>query len=90
MNEVWKDVENYEGIYQVSSHGNVRSVDRYVNARYVKRFVRGVELNQHKSQDGYLFVALSKDNKQKSHYVHRLVANAFICKPKDMYMVNHL
>ena len=65
MKEIWKDIPNYEGFYQISNLGNVRSVDRIVNAGIKnnnKVVKKGKILNPVKDKDGYLKVSLSKNN----------------------------
>ena len=66
--EQWKDIEGYDGMYQVSDLGRVRSL----------KFGRVKVLRPKKLNSGYLMVGLSKDGKQKQYYIHRLVAQAFI------------
>lgn len=77
--ETWKDVENYEGIYQVSDKGRVRNV------------MTGRILKQHKVGKSYLQVTLCKDREGKDYLVHRLVAKAFVHNPKpnEYDQVNH-
>jgi hypothetical protein len=88
--EVWKDIENYEGLYQVSNLGNVRSLDRVINSCYnSKQLIKGKVKVQELKNDGYMRVTLHKDGKGKHHYVHRLVAEAFIPNPDDLPQVNH-
>lgn len=70
-NEQWKDIDGYDGMYQVSDLGRVRS----------KKYGYWKVLRQGKTNWGYLQVALSKENKVKRFSVHRLVAQAFI--PND-------
>lgn len=79
MDEVWRDIIGYEGLYQVSDCGRVKS------------FYNGKErlLSAGKDKDGYLQVKLYKDGKMKSCYVHRLVAQAFIPNPNGLSQVNH-
>lgn len=90
MNESWKDVEGYEGLYQVSNCGRVKSLERM---RLVKSGcfgkVKEKILKHGKNKSGYLQVLLWKDGKQKSHRVQRLVANAFIPNPENKPEVNH-
>lgn len=92
MVEVWKDIAGYEGLYQVSNTGKVRSIDRYVmHKRLGKKFCGGRLIAPHTSNNGYATVNLCKENKYKSHSVHRLVAIAFI--PTDnveLVEVNHI
>lgn len=78
--EVWKDVEDYEGLYQVSSLGNVKGLDRLVmNSRgNGLRTVRGKFLSKGFGNSGYLQCTLSKHGKQLSVMVHTLVAVAFL------------
>ena len=68
--EVWKDVKNYEGCYQVSNLGNVKSLN-YQNCGYSKHLKQVVN-------NGYFTVNLSKLNKSKTHQTHRMVAIAFL------------
>lgn len=91
MEEVWKDIEGYEGIYQVSNLTRVRSVDRYVRTSRGGGLkpVKGKILKQAVLPNGYVGVRLQKDNKVKTHLVHRLVAQAFIPNPDNLPQVNH-
>lgn len=91
MQEIWKDIPNYEGLYQVSNLGRVKVLDRYVNSgiknnNKVKRKSR--ILKQHNKQ-GYFEVTLIANNKRKYYKVHRLVAQAFIPNPNNYQQVNH-
>ena len=67
-NEVWRDIAGYDGMYQVSDLGRVRS----------KKYGDWRVFRPNKNKYGYLYVGLSKENKRKHFYVHRLVAQAFI------------
>lgn len=93
MNEVeeWKDIEDYEGLYQVSTTGKVRSLDRIVQDTTKERVqhIKGRILKQTNNGNGYKLVFLSKNRKRKNKYVHRLVAEAFIDNPKQLREVNH-
>ena len=85
--EIWKDILNYEGLYQVSNYGNVKSLNRINrNGKTVHEKI----LSQAKSTSGYLQVNLSKDNKVKIFQVHRLVAVAFIDNPDNKPQVDHI
>ena len=85
--EVWKDVKGYEGQYQVSDKGNVRSVARinHIGSKYSGRTLKP----RHQS-GGYLQVGLYKNGKVKNKYIHRLVVEAFIHNPNNFPEVNHL
>lgn len=76
--EIWKDVVGYEGLYQVSNLGRVKSLFRY------KKILKQFEDNK-----GYLRVTLYKNNKSKSIKVHKLVAEAFIPNPNNYDCINH-
>lgn len=81
--EIWKPVAGYEGLYEVSNEGNVRSLKsgRWRNRRKI--------LTPRKIDNGYHLVALCKDGTGKQMYVHRLVAQAFIPNPNNLETVNH-
>ena len=85
-NEVWKDVPNYEGLYQVSNLGRVKSLDRIVPFKDSLKRVKGTMLSQHLNF-GYCQVSLGR--KGKKHRVHRLVAMAFIPNPNNFPIINH-
>lgn len=90
MNEIWKDIRGFEGWYQVSSLGRVRSLDRFISHyRGGKRLYKGSLV---KSQDkrGYNQVRLKKDGKSYYFQVHRLVAIEFIDDTKQNLQVNHI
>lgn len=87
----WKDVRNYEGIYEVSDTGVVRGIDRYADLpNGKKRFAKGKILKLGISNKGYVDVRLNKNGVAKSHLVHRLVCEAFIPNPDNLPQVNHL
>lgn len=77
--EIWKDILGYEGLYQVSNFGRVKSL----------KFGKERILKLTKDKDGYLIVNLYKNNKSKTFKVHRLVAEAFIPNPDNLPQVNH-
>ena len=89
--EIWKPVPEYEGLYEVSNVGNIRSLaflcsrTKKVTARRLPR-----HLAQETSYDGYKRVVLSNCGKHRHFNVHRLVAMAFIPNPKGLPQVNHI
>ena len=87
MSEEWRPVVGYEGLYEVSSYGRVRSLDRYDERNC---FREGRILKLYTSRVGYLRVQLSLNSKKKMYLVHRLVAEAFIPNPDNLPEVNHL
>ena len=88
-NELWKAIAGYEGLYEVSNFGRVRSIERYrkskngsvapVKSRYLKP----------KINRGYYMYSLSKNAKLHFHNAHRLVAEAFIPNPLNLPQINH-
>ena len=88
-NEVWKNIPNYEGLYQINNFGVVKSLDRYTSGNKQKSyFIKGKLLKQNKC-NGYLIVSLCKCGIEKRFYVHRLVANTFLKKNNINDDVNH-
>lgn len=95
MNEEWKPIKGYEGLYEVSNQGRVRSLGRIMNRR-----TRWGNISEYKvaprimtpkpCQGGYLFLNLFDTNGvRKMHKVHRLVAEAFLPKIETRNEVNH-
>lgn len=84
MQEIWKDIKGYEGIYQVSNLGRVRSLDRIVNNRSYKGRIK-VPSNS----KGYKRVGLLYKRNVNYYSIHRLVAQAFIPNPNNYEIVNH-
>lgn len=81
--EKWRDIKEYEGLYQVSNWGRIKSLPR--NGTIKKERI----LTLVKNKDGYMVVNLSKNNKTKKFQVHRLVATHFLENPDDLPQVNH-
>ena len=77
MNEIWKDIKDFEGLYQVSNLGNVKS------------FSRGEHLLRLNGGRKYIQVILCKEGKTYARLVHRLVAEAFIANPNNLPCINH-
>ncbi len=88
--EEWRNIQGYDGLYKVSRHGEVKSVDREIirSDGKIKHF-KSVVLKQFKNNNGYLLVVLSKNGVEKQYLVHRLVAEAFIPNPHNLPQVNH-
>lgn len=90
--EIWKPVRGYEGLYEVSNFGRVKSLKRVVNShpvnckRTLPEKIRTGRLNK---KLGYMMISLSVGNVNKQNYIHRLVAEAFVPNPNNYPMVNH-
>ena len=84
--EEWKAIAGYEGLYEVSNLGRIKSLSR-IDSRGYKRNEKILKLN--KDSGGYLKVSLYKNGKPKQYNVHRLVAIAFIPNPDNLPEVNH-
>ena len=82
MNEIWRDIVGYEGLYQISNLGNVKSLN-------YRRTGKERILNPGNNGSEYLFVILCKNGKRKNFTIHRLVANAFLENSDDKSDVNH-
>lgn len=90
--EIWKPVVGFEGSYEVSDWGNVRSVERYVPCLMGNRMrLSPAKIkSQHLNKFGYKRLQLRKNNKYYNKVVHRLVAEAFIPNPNNLREVNHM
>lgn len=89
--EIWKDIKGYEGRYQVSNQGNVRSCYRKEIAKNGRLFiVPSILIKKHISNAGYERVTVSKNKKTKHLTVHRIVASAFLDKKENKNIVDHI
>lgn len=75
MEEIWKQIKGYEGLYWISNYGNIKNKKKL--------------LHPYKHKDGYLFIDLCKDGRKKTMSIHRLVALHFIDNPNNYAYVNH-
>jgi hypothetical protein len=89
MKETWKAIEGYEGAYEVSNLGQVRSLDRVVEGPRGPKKLKGRVLKQRTHNKGYRQLKLSKDGKKKTLLVHRLVVLAFLGPPGPGEAVDH-
>lgn len=91
--EIWKDIKGYEGLYQVSNKGRVKSLNQEgIDKRGRKRFRAGKILKQQKRPIKYLSVFLSKNGEVKPYLVHHLVAIAFLgyVKKSRKIVIDHI
>ena len=82
MEEIWKDIEGYEGLYQISTLGRVRSLRKFDE-------LNNIFVMKPNASNRYYKISLSKNGKTKYFFVHRLVAQAFIPNPDNLSLVNH-
>lgn len=90
---IWRDVVGYEGIYEVSNNGLVRTKEgktTYTEHHGVRVWKQRILKAKLSKKDGYYRVSLWKDGEEKTHLVHRLVAEAFIPKVEGKNFVNHI
>lgn len=87
--EIWKDIKDYEGLYQVSNLGRIKSLEIYVWNSKCYAIKREIIVKQSNDKDGYKMVGLHNNKKVKNGKVHRLVSEAFIPNPDNKPCVNH-
>lgn len=80
--EIWKDIPGYEGVYQVSTFGNVDSLNYNHTGKRARRIPRT-------GRGGYLYLNLHKNGKTKTMKIHRLVALAFLPNNENLPQINH-
>lgn len=91
MKEMWKQITDYEGLYEISNYGRVKSVSRWRRSSKggkgytTKEKMLATRLNN----DGYPTVTLCKDSKSKNKRIHRLICGAFLPNPLEKPQVNH-
>lgn len=88
-NEIWKDINGWEGLYQISNYGRVKSLSKYLYNGYGYFWSKEKIMKLTNNQDGYLRIHLRNNGKRKVYSVHRLVAEAFIPNPNNLPEVNH-
>lgn len=87
---IWKDVVGYEGYYEVSNTGLVRSVDRCVNSRWGSpKKLKGKLMKPYTNRYGYKMIVLTRLGKKRHQSIHQLVGKAFIENPESLETINH-
>lgn len=95
MDEIWKDIDGYNGVYQVSNFGRIRSngfkyVQRSSRGKLVEKYAQPKIMAQAYTVEGYLVVTLFKNGKPRQYKVHRLIAESFIPNPENKPVINHI
>lgn len=99
MQEIWKDIKGYEGLYQVSNFSRIKCIERIVptknqygisSSRKIKSKILKPYKRNSKRNDNHLVVCLYKNNKSKLFFIHRLIAEAFIPNPNNYPIINHI
>lgn len=85
LKEIWKPVRGYEGLYEVSNLGSIKSLPKYHGPFFRKSFKIKTSIKR-----GYETATISKNNTPKTLLVHRIVAKAFIPNPENKPQVNHI
>lgn len=92
MDEIWKNIEGYEGLYMISNFGRVKCLEHKCPGRYknkprtVKEHIMKITLNK---ENGYYYTTLSNLDRGRTFAVHRLVAKAFLPNPENLPYINH-
>lgn len=96
MYEKWRDIKGYEGLYQISNLGNIKSLTRieytynYLKKEKIKRVRKEKLISSNNNVKRYKIVSLTKNGKTKTFTIHRLVAQTFIPNPENKPQVNHI
>ena len=88
--EIFKPILGYEDTYLISNKGNIKSLERKIKRKNHSFNNKEIIIKNHISKNGYEYCKLHKNKKQKSYYVHRLVAENFIPNPHKKRTVNHI
>lgn len=86
MKEIWKDIKGYEGLYQVSNFGRIKSLPKKRNSKFTEK---EIILKLFENTSGYIQTNLWKNKKGKNFLVHKLVAEAFISNNYNFPYINH-
>lgn len=87
--ELWKDIKGYEGVYQISNLGNIKSLKRKTHIQNATR-IKKEKILKLQLRNGYYVINLCKNGCRKAYSVHRLVAETFIPNPNNLPYINHI
>lgn len=88
--EVWKDIPDYEGIYQASTLGRIKSLEKTLKSRFGFRKMKGKILKVNEKPNGYCYVILQDNLNTKTFRLHKLIALTFIPNPENKPQLNHI
>lgn len=88
--ENYLEIPGYEGLYEIDHFGNIRSLDKKVKNKNGYRIINGKILKAKLDNHGYLKIGLTKNNKQKFYFIHKLVALTFLPNPNNYPIINHI
>ena len=89
MKEIWKDIKDYEGLYQVSNWGRIKRLRRLITNQYNSFYIEEKILKPQKNRYGYLYINLYKNGIMKHKTIHKLVAEVFLPNPNNLPQINH-
>lgn len=90
MSEIWKDIIGYEGMYQISNLGRVKSLSRVIQKKSGSTGISKEKIMASADNQGYRIIYLHKDAQKEKFTIHRLVATAFICNTENKTDINHI
>ena len=91
LNEIWKPIKGYEGLYEISNRGSIKSLEREIGNNGGIAIKKEAILTPQQIRCGYYRIGLTDENKKRKMFlVHRLVATAFIPNPQNKSEVNHI
>ena len=91
--EIWRDIKNYEGLYQASNLGNIKSLKRLVKISKTKEKYKEIQeciLKPYVTKQGYLYITLANNGTYKNTRIHRIIAETFIPNNDKDLQVNHI
>ena len=93
MKEIWKDIKGFEGYYQISNYGNIKSLERKIKVnnhwKQKEKIIKGNFVKTHPNSKDYLVVNLCQNHKRRTAKVHRIVAENFIPNPENLPILHH-
>lgn len=89
MSEIWRDIPRYEGLYSISTSGDIKSLGRLIRCRGGERFKNETNVTSYPNQKGYVMVQLYKGGHRKNFTIHRLLSITFLENPENLPQINH-